>query len=313
MTSAPPAASFQATGQIMQLAAPIGQPQFVAPGQAPVDVQLGPPQKLTEGFPDPASVEKQKAAYAKGLEQQLKANSEVVNKRSEAEKEALMKQAAASKAAFNLQIETQLQAQARALDEQTNAQMLALQEAAAQQKSTLEGQAAGIKLEWEQKKAQEEMMIRQYDIQKQYYEAQMKLQQQAGQYQDRGQVPPPMSQSGMSMVPAPVPGMMPVPPGQAVAPMVPSYSMAPGTFPSQAVLAPQGVPVQAFGSQTVVQGVPPQFLPPTASGQVVPYPAGSVAGSVPTSSYGKHYSIPALEPGGQAPVGYSTQPAAANA
>merc|ERR1719162_1750467 len=158
------------------------QQMFAAPNGMAGPPQGPPqPQKLTEGFPDPAAVEQQKAAYGKALEAQLKAQSDELSKRSQAEKQALLEQAAQSKAHFNLQIDTALQQQARALDEQTNAQMLALQEAAVQQKSTLEGQAAGLKLEFEQKKAQEDMMIRQYEIQKQYYEANVKLQTQMQQ------------------------------------------------------------------------------------------------------------------------------------
>merc|ERR1719162_2496634 len=197
----------QMQGQMQQVQ------QVQAQQQAPA-----PPQKLTDGFPDPVAVEQQKVAYAKSLEQQLKAQSEEVAKRSDSEKQALVQQAAQSKAHFNLQIDTALQQQARALDEQTNAQMLALQEAAVQQKSTLEGQAAGLKLEFEQKKAQEDMMIRQYEIQKKYYEANQKLQAQlqqvAPQQPQQVQGPPPamMLQPSSTMVASPYPqGMMTMP------------------------------------------------------------------------------------------------------
>lgn len=254
----------QYVAAVPQYGAPM--PQQMAQAQ-----MMAPPQKLTEGFPDPASVEKQKAAYEKGLEKQLKENSDMVSKRSEAEKEQLLQQAAQQKAAFNLQLQTQLQQQWRALDEQTNAQMLALQEAAAQQKSTLEGQAAGIKLEWEQRKAQEDMMIRQYDISKQYYEAQVKLQEQAIQYTQPAQAAAAAAgQPAQAMAAAP-PGMVAVPQSAAVVPMMPQ-------------------------PQTFMQPQPSTFIAPT--GTFAPgVPASIYQGAVPATSMGRHYSIPALEPG----------------
>jgi hypothetical protein len=175
-------------------------PGFARPpaGQPPA-----PPQKLTEGFPDPASVEQQKAQYAASLEAQLKAQSEELTKQSDIEKKLLAEQAAAAKAHFNLQVDTALQQQARALDEQTNAAMLAVHEKAVQQKSALENQAAGLKMEFEQKKAQEGMLIRQYEIQKQYYEKQMQLESQRQQLAPR----PPMGVMP-GPVPLPTPGLM---------------------------------------------------------------------------------------------------------
>merc|ERR1712216_1035154 len=66
------------------------------------------------------------------------------------------------------------------LDQQMNSQCMMLQEAAMQQKSVLEQQAAALTLEYQQKKAEEEMLFKQFEIQKQYYDAETKL---AAQFQ----------------------------------------------------------------------------------------------------------------------------------
>jgi len=270
-----------APGSLMATASKVPMQQMYAaqPMQAPYGAQAAPsqqppepPKRLTDGFPDPSAVEQQKAAYAKSLENQLKTQSEEVAKRSQAEKDALLKQAAQSKAAFNLQIETALQQQARALDEQTNAQMLALQEAAVQQKSTLEGQAAGLKLEFEQKKAQEDMMIRQYEIQKQYYEAQVKLQSQmqqvmpeAGQMQQVLQMQQAQGQPGMQqmmMQPGTQPMMMQMapqgqfPPGMMMQSPMPSQAAVPQMMLQQPTLV-QSVPAQTLMSMAAPGGAPP--------------------------------------------------------
>jgi hypothetical protein len=210
-------------------------PGFVgtAPAAAQPQPFPEPPLKLTEGFPDPVSVEQQKLQYAASLEARLKSQTDELTKQSDLEKKILAEQAAAAKAHFNLQVDTALQQQARALDEQTNAAMLAVHEKAVQQKSALEGQAAGLKLEFEQKKAQESMMIRQYEIQKQYYEKQMQLQSQ-------------MSQLG------PRPPGMPVVPGMAT---VPVPGLNPQAMPQG---FPQGMVTAMPGSQGMITAMPGQ-------------------------------------------------------
>merc|ERR1719379_3360518 len=100
--------------------------------------------------------------------------------RQKVKKEMLNETAKQQKAQFALQTQSQLQAQNLLLDQQMNSQLMMLQEAAMAQKTTLEQQAAALTLEYQQKKAEEEMLVKQYQIQKQYYDAEMKL---AAQYQ----------------------------------------------------------------------------------------------------------------------------------
>lgn len=139
-----------------------------------------PPPKLTDGMPDPSSVESQKNAYSKKIEASLRHETSMLAQRNQAQKQSLAQMVQSQKAQYNLQMDQYLQQQAMAVDQQANAEMMMLQEAATAQKMALEQQAAGLTLEYQQRKAQEEMMAREYQIQKQYFDAEQKL---AAQYQ----------------------------------------------------------------------------------------------------------------------------------
>merc|ERR550537_2049712 len=163
------------------MAAPTQVASFVAPpAVAPAMAMTGPPVNLLEGLPKPEQIEGQKAGYAKALEQQFKAGSDTISKETEIKKKMLIDTAEQQKAQYTLQVQSQLQQQNLLLDQQMNSQIMMLQEAAMQQKSALEQQAAALTLEYQQKKAEEEMLVKQYQIQKQFYDAEQKL---AAQFQ----------------------------------------------------------------------------------------------------------------------------------
>lgn len=166
---------------------------YVPPGNTGsyVAPPSGPPPKLTEGIPDPASVEAQKRQYEKSIEAQLKQEQSHLSQRNQAQKQMLQQQVEAQKAQYNLQMDQYLRQQAMAIDQQGNAEMIQLQEAAMNQKMTLESQASALCLEYQQRKVQEEMMMREYKIQKEYYESGVKLMQQYQQEQRRGPGPVP--------------------------------------------------------------------------------------------------------------------------
>jgi len=169
----------------MRYGGPVSQTIYM-PSQSVVMPQQGqtgsfvpapgpPPPKLTEGMPDPSSVESQKVAYSKSIEAQLRQETGALAERNQKQKQSLAQMVQQQKAQYNLQMDQYLQQQAMAVDQQANAEMTMLQEAAMAQKMALEQQAAGLTLEYQQKKAQEEMMAREYQIQKQYFEAEQKL------------------------------------------------------------------------------------------------------------------------------------------
>merc|ERR1712066_158080 len=61
------------------------------------------------------------------------------------------------------------------VDDQTLAEVAYLQAESAQHRQVLEQQASALSLEYNQRKAQEDMMMRQYQIQRQYYDNSQKL------------------------------------------------------------------------------------------------------------------------------------------
>jgi hypothetical protein len=126
-------------------------------------------------IPDPETVERQKAGYAKALEKQFADGVAQISAETKAKKEAMIAAAEQNKAQYKLQKEAEMQGQHLLLEQQKNSQMMMLQETVMAQKSALEQQACALALEYQQKKAQEEMMAKQYEIQKQYYEAEAKL------------------------------------------------------------------------------------------------------------------------------------------
>merc|ERR1719506_85176 len=169
-----------ATQVASYVAPPVTVQQTASYVAAPQQAVAGPPVALTEGIPDPASIKSQQDAYAKALEKQYQDGAAAIAQETKVKKEMLGEQAKQQKAQYQLQVQSQLQAQNLLLDQQMNSQLMMLQEAAMAQKSALEQQAAALTLEWQQKKAEEDMLQKQYEIQKQYYDAETKL---AAQFQ----------------------------------------------------------------------------------------------------------------------------------
>lgn len=154
-------------------AAPVGG---LAHSSPPVDPGLepAPPQSLTQGIPDPNSVERQKATYAKDLDSQLTQGIEVLNAQLKQQTEYLYAVGEQQKRQYGLQIDQQIKKQEMQLAQQHNEQVLMLQRAAQQQKSALEHQANALVLEYTQKKATEDLLHQQYQFKKNHHETQMK-------------------------------------------------------------------------------------------------------------------------------------------
>lgn len=136
---------------------------------------VGPPKALTEGIPDPASIAEQKAMYAKALEAQYAQGTQQLAEEGKVQKRALEQQADQQKSAYRLQVRSRLEAECLAVDQAANQKLMKLQEAAMAQKAALEQQAAMLTLEYQQKKAEEELLLKQFNIQRQYQEAETEL------------------------------------------------------------------------------------------------------------------------------------------
>jgi len=129
---------------------------------------------LTKGIPDPSSIDRQKANYARGLEEQLQAGTSVLNQQLKQQTDYLYAVGDQEKRQYALQVDQRIKQQEMDLAKQHNEQVMMLQQAAQQQKSALEHQANALLLEYNQKKAQEDLLVQQYQFQKQNYEIQLK-------------------------------------------------------------------------------------------------------------------------------------------
>jgi hypothetical protein len=144
-------------------------PQFQAQ-QPPMSLTVG-----TSGMPDPATIAKQKDAYSKMLEQQLKQGITVLDAQVKHQKDYLVAQADQQKKQFTMQIEMEVKQQEMQLQQQYAEQTMALQQQAAQQKAALEQQAMQLTMEYQQKKAEEDMQRQQFEMEKQQAEMQAKM------------------------------------------------------------------------------------------------------------------------------------------
>merc|ERR1719261_313836 len=97
-------------------AAPVTQvASYVAP---PVQQVAAPaPADLTQGIPNPATIQSQKDGYAKALEKQYQDGAAAIAAEVKVRKEMLQEQAKQQKAQYKLQVESQLQAQNSLLDQ----------------------------------------------------------------------------------------------------------------------------------------------------------------------------------------------------
>mmetsp|Transcript_98677 Transcript_98677/g.220822 ORF Transcript_98677/g.220822 Transcript_98677/m.220822 type:complete len:491 (+) Transcript_98677:2-1474(+) len=161
--------------QVMYGAQPAAayQPGYVGTPQGPLPSAEPPaPQSLTAGIPDPESVEKQKAAYSKGLDDQLRHGTDVLAQQLKQQSEYLFAVGDQQKRQYDLQVDQQIKVQEMELQQQHNQQLLMLQHAAQQQKAALEHQANALILEYGQRKAQEDIAFQQYQHRKQHFETQ---------------------------------------------------------------------------------------------------------------------------------------------
>lgn len=153
----------------MQTPAP---PMAAFAGQAPV--------RLTDGLPDPAKIDAEKVAYEKALDAQLKKQADGVLAEAELKKKMMDQTAKMQLAQYQLQIEEQLKMNSMQIDAEAQTMIRGLEEAAIMQKTNMQERAAISVADYVKKKAIEDCSKKSYDLQKQFYEAEMKM---TAQYQ----------------------------------------------------------------------------------------------------------------------------------
>jgi len=142
------------------------------------------PQRLTDGLPEPAKVEAEKVAYERALDAQLKKQSDAVLAEGKLKKAMMEQTAKMQLGQFQLQIEEQLKMASMQVDAEADTMIRGLEESAIMQKTNMQERAAMTIADYVKKKAIEDCNKKSYDVQRQFYEAEVKL---TAQYQQARQ------------------------------------------------------------------------------------------------------------------------------
>lgn len=223
---APPQTSFVPPVQTASFMAAPSFPQTYSMPQAPAGNILQPPAgsivqqmpapvrkaavsreelRMTTGVPDPGTIDKQKRAYSKRLDDQLRYEEELM-KMSQRQQTRLIQHAAeAQKRQACLAIEQQAKQKELELNQQCSTQLNCRQQELQSWKLLLERQASDMHLEYEQRKSTEELLLAQFDAHQKAYQMQAQL---AGQHQNAGKA----GAAGASARQAPPPPPPPRPP-----------------------------------------------------------------------------------------------------
>jgi len=163
--------STQAGGMGAQIAAQ-AQRELTAAGQ----FNIPPPMSLTQGLVPPQKVEAERLAYEKALNAQLDKQIKAVLAEAEIKKQMLEQTAKTQLAEADLQINEKLKMDALRVDQEAQTMLNGLKEAAITQQTTREEAAAIAVAEYSKKKALEDMSVKSYQLQKNWYDQETKLQ-----------------------------------------------------------------------------------------------------------------------------------------
>merc|ERR1719201_2364308 len=133
------------------------------------------PERLTEGIPDPGAIESQKAAYTKGLDEQLRQGAAILNQQLKQQMDQLHQLGEQQKQKYFVQVDHEIKSQELGLVQQFKEQLLMVQQAASQQKRILGQQATALLMEYNQKKAQEDLLMEEYQFAKVAFDSQMRF------------------------------------------------------------------------------------------------------------------------------------------
>jgi len=151
-----------------------GLPAALASGGSP-PVSPRKPVKITEGLPDPTSVDRQKLQHARSLLDKLQSDTATLTQQNQVRKQMLAQYGVQQKAQHATQVDSDLQREAMQVEQRGNAQLLQLQQAVMAQTMALEQQAATLTLRYQCQLAEEDRVQKDYNLQRQYYDVEMKI------------------------------------------------------------------------------------------------------------------------------------------
>lgn len=142
-------------------------PVVAHPGAASVN--------LTDGIPDPESIEQQKRAYERGLDAELEQTRKLAEEQLKQQKAAIKAAAEQQLAMYKAQVDQSIRQQELSLDHQWQQQQMELQQAFLKQKAALEQQASSLAMEYQQRKMHEELLKKQAEMQREMQEMQRRM------------------------------------------------------------------------------------------------------------------------------------------
>jgi hypothetical protein len=149
------------------------------PAALPVPQAPGaPPPKLTAGIPDPAQIEKQKVAYAAGLDKQLNDAIATVQNETRIEKEMVAFKTQKDIALFEAQIDEKLVEQMAMEDERAAITTCQLRKATVDRSLLLNNQAANLVMDYNMKVTMDDIAAKKRAFEQAYVAAEVKLAQQ---------------------------------------------------------------------------------------------------------------------------------------
>ncbi|CAE8712002.1 unnamed protein product [Polarella glacialis] len=149
----------------------------IAVSHMPV-MPTGPPQppgSLTANMPDPASIESQKDAYSRSLEEQARKGEELLKMQQKQQVDAIYQASEAQKKQLLCQIDQQAKQQELEISQRYAQQVMSLQQEFQNQKMILERQAHDLAMEYQKRKSQEDMLHQQYEMQRAHYDDQVRM------------------------------------------------------------------------------------------------------------------------------------------
>jgi hypothetical protein len=156
---------------------PMVQQQFAVAARAPPSV----PMKLTEGIPDPQSIEAQKKAYSAALDKQLKEAADTVAKETAIEKQMVEFKIKKDIAMHDLAVDEQLTEQLALVDEQATQAQCQLKKALVDRNVQLNSQASSLVADYKMKAMMDDLNRKKVEFEKAYVSNEMVMAQQYGQ------------------------------------------------------------------------------------------------------------------------------------
>jgi len=127
---------------------------------------VAPPVSITQGMPDPITVQRQKEGYVRTLDDQLRQGAVTLDNQHKQQRDTMHQAAEQQKQQFGQQVDQQVKMQEMDLDHQFLQVLQYVKQQATRQRAQLEQQAMQLSFEYQEKKVEEDMLAHQFELSK---------------------------------------------------------------------------------------------------------------------------------------------------